>query len=227
MHRRARHLNPGSAGAVLALDSRFISGLNDGDAVTTWEDRTNSNNDATQGTSAARPSYQTAEQGGQPGVLFSSANSQVLKLTTAFYPSSGYSIFAVMKTTGAKLASLASSVGGNGVPFGPFTFNGTMNVGNRANYASVSDGNTVFAIYANNNSSSNVLSLWKNGSPVSLSPINLATSGNFTDVGSRTGNGDYGSGYISQVTVMSSVMAASLRRRLEHAAAFSFKIACS
>jgi hypothetical protein len=73
MGRRVRHFNPGHAGATLALDSRFITGLSNTDPVTTWEDRSSSNNDATQGTANDRPLFQTAYQGGCPALQFDGA----------------------------------------------------------------------------------------------------------------------------------------------------------
>jgi len=101
MGRRIRHLNPGSAGAVLALDSRFISGLNDGDAVTTWDDRSNSNNDATQSTSVSRPTYETNEQGGNPCIRFDGVNDFLSYGTSVFGYTGDATVMAVIKATGA------------------------------------------------------------------------------------------------------------------------------
>lgn len=70
MRARQRHLNPRDAGANIALDARFITGLSNNDAVTTWPTRTNNSRDATQTTAARKPTYLTAQQGGNPVVDF-------------------------------------------------------------------------------------------------------------------------------------------------------------
>ncbi|HXG09465.1 MAG TPA: hypothetical protein VNK04_06720 [Gemmataceae bacterium] len=58
------------AGLKLWLKADAITGLNDGDAVTTWEDSSGQNNDATQSTVAKKPTYQTNEINGKPCVRF-------------------------------------------------------------------------------------------------------------------------------------------------------------
>lgn len=56
------------SGLVLWLDADAIEGLNDGDPITTWEDQSGNNNDATQSTGSAKPTYQTNELNGKPVV---------------------------------------------------------------------------------------------------------------------------------------------------------------
>jgi hypothetical protein len=58
------------AGLQTWLKADAIGGLADGDPVTTWEDSHTSNNDATQSTAAAKPTYQTGEQNGLAVVRF-------------------------------------------------------------------------------------------------------------------------------------------------------------
>lgn len=72
-NRRVRHLNPASAGAVIALDSRFVSSLASGDPVDTWASRRPATVDAT-GTGSARPLWTAGLQGGQPGIVFDGSN---------------------------------------------------------------------------------------------------------------------------------------------------------
>jgi hypothetical protein len=68
MHRRARHINPKDAGARIALDSRFISGLSNGASVSTWSNRTGANDFTGSGT--ARPSFTESSMSGNPAVTF-------------------------------------------------------------------------------------------------------------------------------------------------------------
>lgn len=61
---------PGSVAGLYAwYDATQITGLADGDPVATWTDVAGGRN-ATQGTSAARPTYKTAIQNGRPVVRF-------------------------------------------------------------------------------------------------------------------------------------------------------------
>lgn len=58
------------AGLKLWLKADAITGLSDGDPVTTWEDASSANNDATQGTANVKPLYKTAIVNSLPVVRF-------------------------------------------------------------------------------------------------------------------------------------------------------------
>ena len=58
------------SGLKLWLDASQISGLNDGDALTTWSDSSGLGNDATQAAGTKKPLYKTAIQNGLPVVRF-------------------------------------------------------------------------------------------------------------------------------------------------------------
>jgi hypothetical protein len=106
MRARHRHFNARDAGAALCLDARFISGLSDGNAVSTWSDRSRNAADAVQSTAANQPEYKTAIQGGQPVVRFSGsadANGDFFPMTTPLatvFKNKGYGlVLAVNKDT--------------------------------------------------------------------------------------------------------------------------------
>ena len=89
---------PDIAGLQLWLKADAITGLNDGDALTTWEDSHTSNNDFTQATAGKKPTYQTNEINGLPVVRFDGTD----VLTAAnFLSSSEGTIFAVVRHTTA------------------------------------------------------------------------------------------------------------------------------
>ena len=67
MHRRARHLNPRTAGASLVLDARYINQANN-TALDTWPDISGNGNNASRFSTA--PTFKTEQQGGQPVVSF-------------------------------------------------------------------------------------------------------------------------------------------------------------
>lgn len=65
-NRRVRHLNPASAGAVVALDARFITGVSAGAQFSPWTGRAGTSVDASNATGSAQMSYETNVQGGLP-----------------------------------------------------------------------------------------------------------------------------------------------------------------
>ena len=99
MRARHRHFNPSHAGATIALDSRYGFSQADGSAVSTWEDRSSTNNDATQATAANQPTYETGEVGGQPAVRFDGINDFLSYGTSVFGYTSGATVIAVVKAT--------------------------------------------------------------------------------------------------------------------------------
>jgi hypothetical protein len=72
MRARQRHINPARAGARIALDARFVTGLNDGDAVSTWSNRTGSSDFTGSGT--ARPAFTASSFSGRPAITFDGTN---------------------------------------------------------------------------------------------------------------------------------------------------------
>lgn len=74
MRARHRHFNPRDSGAIVVLDARFINGLSDSDAVSTWVDRSGNENSASQSTTTNKPLYKIGIQGGNPVVRFDGLN---------------------------------------------------------------------------------------------------------------------------------------------------------
>lgn len=71
MHRRNRHFNASAAGAVCVLDTRYLSGLSNGNGISSWTDRNkNTNNSPTQAVANNKPVYTTNVLNGNPGALF-------------------------------------------------------------------------------------------------------------------------------------------------------------
>lgn len=70
MHRRVRHLNPAQCGAQIALDARFITGVANGAALSSWPSRPVATIGATQGLGAQQPTYLASSIGGRPAVQF-------------------------------------------------------------------------------------------------------------------------------------------------------------
>jgi hypothetical protein len=101
-------LNGGSRGGFtpsilpdlkLWLAADRISGLVDGDPVTTWADLSGQGNNATQGTGAAKPTYKTNIVNGRPALLFDGVDDflDVPAPIEALLQTSTKSVFAVVK----------------------------------------------------------------------------------------------------------------------------------
>ena len=223
MRARHRHFNPKAAGAVAAYDARFISGLSDGDNVSTWASRTGTN-DATQTSVGNQPQYETNEIGGQPVVNFVAAQGDRLNISITI-PSS-VTIVAVHRrsTTGINTINFAASTD----KYALWWFDGDNVI-----YVKW---NGVFAAFtpAQTTTGSLVVTTTKNGTTSSQVYINGATfraaiaptasSGTFDRFGST---GVSNNGAIGSACLIDAFVSDGLRRRLEHAAAFSFKIACN
>lgn len=96
---RAAFSPPDIAGLQLWLKAYEITGLSDGDPVTTWEDSHTSNNDFTQATAAKKPTYQTNEINGLAVVRFDGTDDI---LTAAnFLSATAGTVFAVVRLTSA------------------------------------------------------------------------------------------------------------------------------
>ncbi len=83
------------AGLVLWLKADAITGLSDGDPITTWVDQSGEGNDAT-ATGTTRPSYQTNELNGLPVARFDGV-SDVMQIGSPLTLAHPYTIFYVGK----------------------------------------------------------------------------------------------------------------------------------
>lgn len=86
------------AGLQLWLDASQITGLNDGDAVSTWTDASGNGYSATQGTASARPIYKTGILNSRPVVRFDAVDDTMSNGTFAVNQANTW--FAVVRTTG-------------------------------------------------------------------------------------------------------------------------------
>jgi hypothetical protein len=244
MRARHRHFNPRDAEALVALDSRYGFTLSDGDPVSTWEDRTNNNNDATQ-TSTARPTYETRELGGQPVITFDGSNDQmsVATLSTAITSNA-----LTLLTVSNKFAAGTSA-------------NEFSRVISLSNGAAQDFNNTNSLLIDQTQGNTGDLQVFRNSASVTINAGDYAATYIYSTVldgtavtsrsnstGTQTGatsatplnanrltiggvpfasNDSRMNGNIPMVTIIRAVVTNALRKRLEHAAAFSFKIACN
>lgn len=98
-------------GLAAWYDASRITGIADGGTIAQWDDLSGFARHAVQATEADKPTYQTVEQGGLPGVLFDGV-SDFLGLTGGALDMPDFTIFAVMRR---RLTTVAlPAVGGTG-----------------------------------------------------------------------------------------------------------------
>jgi hypothetical protein len=254
MRARQRHFNARDCDAALCLDARFITGLSDGNAVSTWSDRSRNAADAVQSNATNQPEYKEAIQGGQPVVRFNGTD-DFFPMTTPLadvFRNKGYGITIATAqdrtpTTGRTQHFIfsASTNASGFLRSGLTTRNGGVNqfrAGGRrldadtlsAAILSPSDSNWhIFA--AENDWTNNINRLRVEFT--SRATSTYSSSGGLTsntasanvEIGSSSNSQDVNAAPIDlgQLFVLNIATTESLVKRLHHAAAFSFKIACN
>jgi hypothetical protein len=219
MRARHRHFNPGHAGATLALDSRFIVGAADASQIDTWVGRSGTSINATS-TSTARPTYKSSEINGQPMVNFDGSNDTMTATLSSSNPCTVLS--ALYLTEDRVQFRVAWSIGTNVLALG---YNNTNQL-----YVFTSTGITVSRSRPTN---IEILGCVVNGASSLLLANGIATSGTIASHSAsnfrlcHNGLSNFSPGFAGCFIYIPSALEKTLYRRLEHAAAFSFKIACS
>lgn len=251
MHRRARHLNPRDAGATLALDSRRISGLNDGDRVGSWTDSSRSSNTPTQSTVEDRPIYKTAIQGGQPVVRFDGYDALYKQANLSTVNELTIQVLVKFNNTTSRYAAFDAKTASTSFSHFVIEQNTYNTAGQRfafytssAAYDSATATNSNFNLIsaaANTTANNNIINntTYKVNGAVSaltftggsttyqdLTALNGFMIGAFNNDGTPAYGLNLG-GDLCYVTAFPAQLSNPLLKRLEHAAALSFKIACS
>lgn len=222
MRARHRHFNPGHGGANTAFDSRFLHLANDA-LVDSWENRADKVGWTASG--SARPTYKENVNYGLPMVYSSGSPRELTGDSATYITTSGdFTVIAVTArttTSGMTFLSLKSSGGGAFLCY----------VDNSQNkWAWRSTAWKSFSLASQNTFNIESLangSAFRNGASL--------TTGSFTHGGSANVNRLFGEGsgfsfyigYIGSVSSFNFSISQAYKKRIEHAAAFSFKIACS
>ena len=242
MRARQRHFNAAGLGAKLVLDARFISGKNDGDAVDSWSDISGSANNASQATAAARPTYKTAIQGGQPVVRFDGGDVVSGSISAS---NSAMTVFCVFKqTTGVRFAGLlVGHIGGNTNDYSDgFLYTAEFDGATRDIAWGPGNAPLTYLYVDTDISSFNISSATRSGTSgvAYKNAVQVATGTVAADTDTLAGyvvGGRYLGGAVSSLYRMNgdiaytaylpSSLSASARLRVERGMALSFKIACS
>lgn len=247
MHRRARHLNPRDAGALVALDTRFGFTVSNGSAVSTWEDRTNNNNDAKQSTTTKQPTYSTNQLNGNPVITFDGTDDSLRTDTLSSSITSNALTFLSISNKTAQGASTAAYsrvfglTNGNGDDYNTNDAI-TLNIGSGAgflagDYYLYRSSATITQMAADYNQTclysftldgANVKSRLNNASQVTGTTSSVSLNSNRLALAYLEGNNTgFLNGNLAVITLINSVVSDALWKRLEHATAYSFKLTCN
>lgn len=249
MHRRSRHLNPAHAGAQIVLDARFITGQADNTTLQTWNSRAVASINASQGTSAQRPTYRNPSINGQPALVFDGSDDNIPLASGALPLTNGAtSITALMV---CQATAIVDAIG-----YAFFTSSGASSSNNRfsarlidtsiqrvtasvrrldadTNVVTTNAGSAsspavvrIASDYANNVASSEV----NGGTPTTVAfssgggsgPASDSLNMNIGAVNSATGRL---TGKVAMLVVIKPTPSLSLVKRLRHHMAYSYKIA--
>lgn len=235
MRARQRHFNPGSAGAVLALDSRFIFGLSDAAQISTWTDRSGRGNNATN-SGSPRPTLQPNQAAGYPSVKFDGVGN--FMIFTGISAGTDHTSIAVLKlapnlTNGFRFGGV---LGGDANNIAPIFVSGqdvaNMNVG----YTVTTGGAAVVAINASTdpwrvcatNRNGTSVNTFVSSQPETTQTLPANSSANIVHLGRRGVSSPlYYNSYVSSVAIFAPRPSASVYARIRHLFAYSFKIPCS
>jgi hypothetical protein len=203
------------AGCKLWLDASQITGLSDGNAVSTWSDASGNGNDATQ-SSTARPIYKTNILNGRPSVRFDGTNDEML--LTSSLPSGTSTIFCVMRkrTTGVLLGALSNN---------SIRSAGLLSYRNATFYCFGGSGNSNIYYFNGGNAEATTASVWcqvdngsgitlfENGSSISLTNFTFGAFGSYTVVGGYFG--EFGDGDIMEIIYYDTALGTTDRQSVE------------
>lgn len=200
------------AGCVLWLKADAIVGLNDGDAVGTWEDSSTANNDVSQSTADNKPSYQTNELNGKPVVRFDGAN-DILNTASAVINKTHSTFIVHRASSWGDLDFIMSHSGGaNGCQwyyYSDVLYYDHPGSNNKSYGAATTDVQLVEAIHDDTVSTK----AWLNGVSVGNTNAILMNTSTATTIGGKS-SGSY-IGDIAEIIVYSSALSDPNRQAVE------------
>jgi len=239
--RRCRHMNPVHAGALMAIDARFLAGAH-GSVVSTWANRGSATYDMTQSDNTLRPLLQTGSNGigGQHAVDFDGTDDRMVGASDSLNNCTVISAFRVTSTHTAARTIFAKGSTTNidrdiNVYVGDATYSfvcqrvtGGVTAHNAV--ASTLTANTAY-VGISTTSASALTSSFNNRTETSTATV-TSSSDAVWSIGARLSTNAYGLFFterIGSVAVWNTTLpsTSALRKRCAHAAAYSFRIPCS
>jgi hypothetical protein len=216
------------SGCQVWLAANKITGLSDGDVVTTWSDSSGQSNDFAQSTASKKPLYKTSIFNTRPAIKFDGVDDFLLSVPgSEVTGSTGYSVFAVFKFVAESnwITPLAIGAGGNPM-MRFFQLDGATprniraegkNAGNTALTVATGSDVDLSATYVGSLINGSTASQYLNGvADASDDAFNLSDHSltRFT-LGSASTPANYASCYIAEVAFYNREVTGPERRRIE------------
>lgn len=199
----------------LWLPADQITGLNDADPVATWVDRSGSGNDFT-AAGAARPTFQTNELNGLPGVLFDGVANMMTSAAAVMTTLDNWSIAAVVRpsvTTIGKVPVMNGSSNGYGISTSTDTGKKGWIAGNVAFNSSTENADTDAKVYVLSRASGGGATLHVNGVALTVAD-SVPLTPTASRVGGHTGT-DFWNGFAFDVLMTTPKLSDANRDKLE------------
>jgi hypothetical protein len=227
MRLRHRHFNPAHADATMAFDARYGFSQADGTSVSSWPDRSRTAISATQANGANQPTYETNEINGQPVVSFDGSNDS-MGHGQDNAASCVWVVVAKVRSTQSGFRGFAAA-GASGSSAGTMILSRVSTAGTWGTFSSAENA----AITTPANGTAYIFTMVDNGANGGAFFLSGAADGTYAgdSIGQATKHiggigGQNTASDIAVVTLMPAVNTA-LRKRLEHASAYSFKLSCN
>jgi hypothetical protein len=240
MRARHRHLKPSSLSATIAYDSRYIN-ESDGTTIQTWSDRSGNARDLSQSDSTKRPTFKTAIQGGCGVMRFDGSNDS---MSTGSYSvtnvTSGLMVMQSSQNSAGCILERSTNYNNNTWAYQSFIdSNTTQSWGHKtgasfyaaANFATRSTSWCV--VQFNYNGTDASFTLFSNGAVLTKSYLQPQNHGTGTSaslptfVGARNNAQFFYNGDTGSLMTIPLDIGDPMRKRLNHHAAYSFKISCN
>ena len=219
----------GLSGLQVWLKADAITGLNDGDSVTSWTDSSGNSNTASQSTAANKPAYKTSIVNSQPVVRFDGSNDVLVGTTISGINTSSISLFVI--ATGNSISAnqerspFSINNYNNGLRFERSSWgSGALGVYNNAASVSTATGTLAVGGYSASilemvKQYSTQSDLWINGGS-NANSTNATVTGTFTNtsyqIGDSVGGDDLKySGDIAEVILYNAALSTSNRQAIE------------
>jgi hypothetical protein len=248
MRARHRHFNARDAAAGAVFDARFIQGISDNTTISTWPDRSRNGWDATQSTNP--PTYRSSTLNGSACVVFNGNSGRQLNFAAAngyFRNKTAGYMLAIFRST-----STSGAINQSALIWSTPSSDNTTRLAIQPKRSSTQQYwvaarrlDADAQVIANNTTSSTTHNIaegianWGEGTASivvngsAATSVNFAASGNTSNTDSANtsiGTSTAAGGFIGEVALaqaFDSIPSDAAKKRLRHAAAFSFKLACN
>jgi len=217
------HFNPATAGATVALDARFLTGLADGADVTSWAGRPGTSKTASEAGSGTRPVYKTASGASRSAPVVRFAGSGRVLSCSSVASSQPYTIFLVSAIRSVQGRTLSGNP--NNWLLGSWTTYSNRFYNGSAWVYQGTDTSTDMIIHVAR-AASNAADYYQSGSANALA-VSSTGAPDGLDIGGGWVGSEYSDADVSCVLAWTSALTDALRRRIEQSLAFSFRIACA